>query len=57
MGFSIERAKEMLEKHNGNIEMAIEELTSNLGRQDDEPIASTKNSYLLSLLIIRFSHF
>ncbi len=39
MGFSVEKAKEMLEKHNGDVERAVEELASNLGRPDDQPVA------------------
>lgn len=40
MGFSVERAKEMLEKHNGDVELAVEDLASNLGRSDDRSEAS-----------------
>jgi hypothetical protein len=39
LGFSVESAKEMLEKHNGDVERAVEELASNLGRPDDQPVA------------------
>ena len=39
MGFSVESAKEMLEKHNGDVERAVEELASNLGHPDDQPVA------------------
>lgn len=39
MGFSVERAKEMLEKYNGNVDLAVEDLASNLGLPDDEPKA------------------
>lgn len=42
MGFSVERAKEMLEKHNGDVELAVEDLASNLGRPDDQAVASMK---------------
>ncbi len=31
MGFSVERAKEMLGKYNGNVDLAVEDLASNLG--------------------------
>lgn len=40
MGFTVERAKEMLEMHNGDVELAVEDLTSNLGRSDDNPTPS-----------------
>lgn len=43
MGFTIERAREMLEKHKGDIELAIEELTSVLGQSDEKP--STSSTY------------
>ena len=42
MGFSVESAKEMLEKHNGDVERAVEELASNLGRPDDQPVAGIR---------------
>lgn len=43
MGFSVERAKEMLEKHNGDVELAVEDLASNLGRPDDQAVASSSS--------------
>ncbi|EFX82641.1 hypothetical protein DAPPUDRAFT_223703 [Daphnia pulex] len=45
MGFSVEKAKEMLEKHNGDVERAVEELASNLGRPDDQPVAGTSRDF------------
>lgn len=36
MGFTVDQAKEMLAKHNGDVELAVEELASNLGRPDVE---------------------
>ena len=40
MGFSMEDAKEALEKCNANVELAIELLTSKLGRTEEEDVAS-----------------
>ena len=57
MGFAADRAKEILEKHNGDVELAIEELASNLGRPDDEPRAGKiyKDSICLySVSLTRF---
>lgn len=36
MGFSMEDAKEALEKCNANVELAIEHLTSKLGRTEED---------------------
>ena len=40
MGFSIEDAKEALEKCSANVELAIEHLTSKLGQTEEEDVAS-----------------
>lgn len=42
MGFSCERAKKALEKHKGNVELAIDDLTFNSETLDEEPSTSSK---------------
>ena len=49
MGFSMEDAKEALEKCSGNVELAIEHLTSKLGRTDDDPASNDCKITLLTL--------
>ena len=53
MGFSMEDAKEALEKCSGNVELAIEHLTSNLGRAEDEPVDPASKIRLGNALLIK----
>ena len=49
MGFTVDQAKEMLAKHNGDVELAVEELASNLGRPDVEMTPSIQLTRLKSV--------
>ena len=53
MGFSMEDAKEALEKCSGNVELAIEHLTSNLGRAEYEPVDPASKIRLGNALLIK----